>query len=137
MASRWMQQFFFSLEHSPVYLDGNVVFNNSSGGMQNLKGSGIKSVTRVSQGVYDIALEDSYNRYLSGTWGFVVAPSATSGIHCVEVEGDPNLTVISVSAPKVRIHMLDKSDALADPASGSVFGFTMILRNSSVKGKGE
>ena len=137
MASRYLRQFLFSFNAGLTYIEGNVVFNNGSGGMQSLKGSGVKSIVKASTGVYDINLDDSWARYLAGSWGFVVAPAATSGIHCVEVEGDPNLTIISATAPKVRIHMLDKNGALADPNAASVFGFTMTVRNSSVKGKGE
>ena len=126
-----------------VTLDTNVVTNQLSLvppaaiAIGTIKGSGIKNISRVSLGVYDIFLDDPWMRYLSGTWGFVAAPASSSGIMVVEVEGDPNLTINLPGIPRIRIHMLDKTNALADPAANTVFGFTMMVRNSSVKGKGE
>ena len=66
---------------------------------------------------------------------------ATSGISAVEVVGDPNVSidqpVKGTSFPYIIMQCFNFSGALADPAAGSVCGFDMMLRNSSVKGKGE
>ena len=55
----------------------------------------------------------------------------------IEVEGDPNTTITDLSKRSFRIHCLNFSGALADPANGSVLGMNTWLRNSSVKGAGE
>jgi hypothetical protein len=57
-----------------------------------------------------------------------------SGIVSVEVVGNPNLTVPSGI---IIIQCMSDAGAVANPASGSVIGFTMMLRNSTLPGKGE
>lgn len=60
-----------------------------------------------------------------------------SGILAMEIVGDPNVTVNQVGAPYMIVQCLDAAGAVANPASGSVLSFEILLRNSSVKGKGE
>lgn len=193
MANRWFQQFFYSLNHSPVFLEGNAVIG-STGAVGTVKGSGLKSVTRLGVGTYRLLPEDGYPRYLGGHVGFVspttgsnvndgsfvagtsyvitavgttnwhavgvpagVTPAVgvgfvatgvggagsgtvkavgASGIYAVEIVGDPQLQV-NQAGGGVIIQCLNASGAPTDPASGSVLGFVMFLRNSTVKGKGE
>ena len=138
MATSRFFQFMFSNVPMLTFVPGNCVIDSGeSSYTRSVKGGMIAGVSRVSQGVYDILLTEPFARYLSGTWGFIAAPAATSGIMCVEVEGNPNTSIADAAAPKVRVHMLDKAGALADPADNTVFGFTMMARNSSLKGKGE
>jgi hypothetical protein len=70
MANRFFQQFFFSLNHAPVFLEGSVVIG-ATGAVGTVKGSGLLGVTRLAAGVYQLQFEDAYNRYLGGTAGFV------------------------------------------------------------------
>ena len=75
----------------------------------------------------------------SGTCFTAVA----SGIACVEVKGDPNLSITNISDPHIIVGTMGATGAGATalipvaPVDNSVFGFTLFLRNSSVKGKGE
>ena len=80
MANRFFQQFFLSLNHQPVFLEGSVVIG-ATGAVGTVKGSGLLSVTRLSAGVYQLIFEDDYNRYLGGFTGFVspVTGSNVSG----------------------------------------------------------
>lgn len=64
MANRFFQQFTFSLNHVPVWLEGSCTIG-ASGATSALKGSGILSLTRVAAGTYKLVLEDDYNRFLA------------------------------------------------------------------------
>lgn len=70
MANRYFTQFFYTPHKMPVLLDCNVVIG-STGAVGTLKGPGIASVTRLGTGLYQIKLQDNYNRYYMGGWGFV------------------------------------------------------------------
>ena len=139
MANRYFpSQFLFSFNHMPVMVECNCIIDSGqTSGTRSLKGSGVTSITHISTGVYEIVLNDTYARYLGGNAGFAVAPGSTSGIAVIEVEGDPNTTITDLSKRSFRIHCLNFSGALADPANGSVLGMNTWLRNSSVKGAGE
>ena len=65
-----------------------------------------------------------------------VSTASASGIDHVEVVGDPNLTIGNPTNPYFIIQTLASGVATA-PADGSVMGLTILLRNSSNKGKGE
>lgn len=80
MANRFFQQFFFGLNHYPVWIEGSAAIG-SSGATSALKGSGVKTLTRKAAGVYELKLEDNYNRFLSFSAQFVapVTGSAVSG----------------------------------------------------------
>jgi hypothetical protein len=78
MASRWFQQFFYTLIHSPVLLEGNFSVG-ATGSVRNVKGSGIKAVTKEATGIYRVDLDDTYYRYMTGGAG-VVAPYSGSNV---------------------------------------------------------
>lgn len=62
----------------PVLLDCNFVVG-SSGSVNSLKGPGIASVIRLAPGIYQIKLQDNYNRYYGGFAG-LVAPAIGSNV---------------------------------------------------------
>lgn len=65
---------------------------------------------------------------------------ACSGIYAVELAGDPQLsiaTTVQGSGSVIHFVTYDAAGAPADPADGSKLYFAVLLRNSSVKGKGE
>jgi hypothetical protein len=80
MANRFFQQFFFGLNHYPVWIEGSAAIG-ASGATSALKGSGVKSLTRKAAGVYELKLEDNYSRFLSFQCKFVapVTGSAVTG----------------------------------------------------------
>ena len=63
--------------------------------------------------------------------------TAAPGVAVIDVVGDPNLSISQSGAPYMIIACRNFSDALANPADGTVIGLDFMLRNSSVKGKGE
>jgi hypothetical protein len=73
MANRFFQQFFFGLNHYPVWIEGSAAIG-VDGVTSDLKGSGVKSLTRKAQGIYELRLEDNYNRFLSFAAMFVSPP---------------------------------------------------------------
>jgi hypothetical protein len=79
---------------------------------------------------------------VTGTTAKVGLP-ADSGIASVEIVGNANLTINNAADPHFFIMCLaatSSSDTTlipADPVDGCVLGFSLMLRNSSVKGAGE
>jgi len=134
MASRLFQRGgVLTLEKDIVILFGNAVIG-AAGAVGTIKGSGILDVVHGVTGVYTIQLEDKYARYLGGSVGFVSA--AGSGIASVEVS-DLNCQALIAAGSPIPINCFDFAGVLADPAASSVLSFMFILRNSSIKGKGE
>lgn len=80
MANRFFQQFFFGLNHYPVWIEGSAAIG-ASGATSALKGSGVSSLTRKAAGVYELKLEDNYNRFLgfSAVLAGPVTGSAVAG----------------------------------------------------------
>jgi hypothetical protein len=113
--------------------------------------SGVNIITTVgTTNFYTMGLDKSVTPAVgvaflvtgAGTGTGYVAPASVSGTESVEVVGDPNLT-INCSNPYFIVQLLSATNAstttmiAADPAQYSVVGFSMMLRNSSLKGKGE
>lgn len=81
----------------------------------------------------------------AGSGTGTVKAVALSGVLGVEVLGDPNLTINvtpsttqnTAPAGTFLIECLDAAGAAVEPVDGSVLEFMILLRNSSVKGKGE
>lgn len=72
MANAYLQQFFFSFNHQPVYIEANAVIDSGQpSGTRSLKGGGVKSIVKKATGIYQVTLTESFNRYLGGTAGFV------------------------------------------------------------------
>ncbi len=133
MANRNFNQAIYTLQQDLVILEGNFVIG-AVGAVGTVKGSGIAGVTRTGAGVYEITLDDKYNRYLAGTIGFINTTTG-SGVASVEVSNDANAAVAAGTG--IEITCYDYAGAAVDPAAASVCGFLVYLRNSTIKGKGE
>lgn len=196
MASRYFQQFFFSLNHMPVWLEGSVTIG-AAGAVSSYTGDGTKTVVKLATGVYQVNLQDPYYRFLAmsasssgSTPGAAVAGGAfvpttlyqivslgnttqaqweaagltagvpaavgvpfvataigagtgtvkaivTSGVAYAEVAPNVQQTVSQKTKPYFILQTFDIAGAAVSPASGSVLRYSVTLRNSSVKGKGE
>lgn len=79
MANRSFTRNMYTMHAMPVLLDCNVVIG-ATGAVGTTKGPGIASVTRLGTGIYQIKLQDNYNRYFMGSWGFV-APVTGSAVN--------------------------------------------------------
>lgn len=96
--------------------------------------SKISAVTRLSTGLYRLALVAPFASIYSSACAAVSPSSGTSGVLGFELANAQATTVASVSAPFVDIKCLDAAGALADPASGSQLKFQLMLSNSSLAG---
>lgn len=106
MANRFFQQFFFSLNHYPVWLEGSAAIG-ASGATSALKGSGILSLTRKAAGVYELKLEDNYYRFLDFqaclvapvTGSAVTAGSFVSGtLYVIQTVGSTDYSAVGLPA---------------------------------------
>jgi hypothetical protein len=132
MASRIFDKV-MALQKQVVILEGRFAVG-STGAVSGLKGSGIKSVTRTGTGAYEIVLDDRFDRFLG--INFQVAHATASGVATVmltDVSPDGNVQ----AGAALPVLCLDFAGSAADPASGSVVFFNIVVRNSTVKGKGE
>jgi hypothetical protein len=133
MASRILDKV-MALQKQIVILEGRFSVG-SSGAVSGLKGSGIKSVTKESgTGVYSIVLDDRFDRFLG--INFAVAHATSSGVAAVmltDVSPDGNLQ----AGTALPVLCLDFANSAANPADGSVVFFNIMVRNSTIKGKGE
>lgn len=74
MSNAYLQQFFFSAVHQPVYIEANCVIDSGqASGTRSLKGGLVRSIVKKGTGVYQVTLTEPFNRYLGGTGGFVSA----------------------------------------------------------------
>lgn len=133
MANRYMQQFFYSFNHGITFLEGSFTVG-ASGAVGTVKGSGIASVTKNSTGNYTIALEDKYMKFLGANFNLVAA--SYSGIATVEV-ADTSIDTHVQDGTGIQVVCYDGTGTAANPASGAIVYFSIVLRNSSIKGKGE
>ena len=117
MASRWLEQFFFSFVKGLSFVEGSVVIG-ATGAVSTLKGSGVQAVTRLGVGLYQIQLEDNYNRFLGLRADF---SSAQTG-------SDVTAGAFSVGTPYV-ITALGTTDWIA---AGYPAGFTPQVGGSFV-----
>jgi hypothetical protein len=90
------------------------------------KDSCVSAVTRVSAGLYKIALADSWYRLLG-----VIADIEFTGALAVGI-GTHNEDVASATAPLVQVvcRSLDTAFGDTDPPSGSKIRVVLILKNS-------
>lgn len=133
MANSQFYQFTLSKDAALTLLSGSFIVG-ASGAVASVQGSGIENVVRTATGTYEIQLSENYTK-LIGLPVTVQRPDAAtdSGVKHVEVAAEQ---VASASAPKATI-ILSGSTVAVDPATGSKIMFTLVMRNSSVKGKGE
>jgi len=133
MANRYFTQFRYSLEKAVVDLFGLVTFGASGAPTLSASASkGIKSITRVSAGVYDIVLgvgnnQDVYYTLLMAKHVFLNATAPAS----------PEMYVVSqnVSTPttgKIRVTFAAAGVA-TDPGNGEVVMLQLTLRNSNAQ----
>jgi len=134
MANSQFYQFTMSKNAALTLLSGQFTAGGT-GAVTLIQGSGISTITRASAGRYTIVLEENYNKLLNAAIQTVrSAVGTTTGVLGAEVSVD---NVAATSSPSITIQCMDAAGADVDPATGAVVKFTIVMRNSSVKGKGE
>lgn len=79
MANRYFTQFFYTPHKMPVMLDCNVAIG-ATGAVGTVKGPGIYGVTRLGTGIYQIKLQDNYNKFFKLDWN-LEAPVTGSAVN--------------------------------------------------------
>lgn len=137
MANRAFYPMLASLVDRLTMIQGTVAIGGT-GAVGTVTGNGIASIARDSQGIYTITLDDAYNRLVDFSAVVVAASAGTaSNVGAVAIDRDPQSSSLGVPAKKLGIQTLDFAGAKVDPQSGCVIIFSMLLRNSAIKGKGE
>jgi hypothetical protein len=131
MSNRYLKQFQYTLEQDVCALFGSLVIG-AAGAVGTVKGGGIKSITKLATaGQYEIELEDSWNRFLFSSSGFVAAtPINIAAVQVLENPAD--LQTDFKADKKYVIQMLDFTGAAANATAGSVLSFCLHVRRSGV-----
>lgn len=72
------KQFFYTCHKMPVLLDVTIPIG-ASGAVGTITGAGVKSVTKLTTGIYQIKLQDNYYKLL-GNFSSIVSPTTGSAI---------------------------------------------------------
>lgn len=92
---------------------------------------GVKSISRVSAGVYLVTLQDTYVRFL-GAFGW--AANATGLPTTVNFGGWTTTDVTSLTAPTIKFTTQTATATAGDPASGDVLDLWFLLSSSTALG---
>ena len=128
----------YSMHVKPVIIDVKIRIG-AAGAVTSFQGAMVKSVVRVSQGVYKIKMQDktSYNRIFT-THGAMQSPvTGLSGIVAVEIQNAPSASMALTAAGELTVKTLSDAITLADPASGSTINLLVIASDSGVLLPGE
>jgi hypothetical protein len=90
---------------------------------------GIKSISRVSAGVYNLLLQDTYQRFLvvNGT-----VSNATGLPTSISIGLWTTGTDVTTLATGIKFTTLSATGVAADPANGDVINLEIVLQNASV-----
>ena len=111
----------------PMSIDINGHFAvGATGAVGTLVGRGITSVTRNSEGLYTILLDDVYSRFEGFTCNI---------LHATELHLRPQLISQAVATKATRTVVFstfdaDDSSGVDDPPSGSTVYFTIKVKNT-------
>jgi hypothetical protein len=130
MANRNFKNHIYSYQQDIVFADGTFAVG-AVGAVGATVGN--MTVTRTGVGAYSVVIDDKFSRFIMGD--FKVRNATVSGVVAIEVTNDPSVAVLAGTA--VTIQCYDKTGAAVDPANGATVAAFFVLRNSSVKGKGE
>lgn len=130
MANRSFHKPLGHLEIDVVTLYGSITIG-AAGAVSSSTGKGIASVALTGTGGYIVTLSDTYNAFLYAdiqTLHSTDSDATTVGIH-----GRINAQAVNTTTPTVTFQMFAGDDgADANPASGAVLYFQIVVRNSSV-----
>ena len=126
----------YSMGVKPVIVNANITIG-SAGAVTSFTGAMINSVTLSSTGTYVISLSNNFSGLHYAAGSMQSPASGVSGIVAVEVQNSPNTNITNLANPTLTVKTLSASDALANPASGSVLSVIMYLSDSSIQIGGE
>lgn len=112
---------------TPIYTAAPTVQSGAFLPNMSLGEQGIKSITRVSAGVYNVLLQDTYQRLLD----FRAVFSNVTGLPTTISTGLWASTDVTTIGTGIKFTTLSASGVAADPASGDVMLFSLLLQNST------
>jgi hypothetical protein len=151
MSNRLAQQFAYTLEKGVYALGCNISIGatgaptlnkwnpntrtysaaaTSGSGLYAIGWQGIKSISRVSAGVYLLTLQDTWQRILQFSYSMSNATGlpTTVGVGLWTTGTD----VTNKAAPTIKFTCLTATGVAGDPANGDVLGLFILLQNASV-----
>ncbi len=142
MANRTFIEFNYSLERRMVNLFATVSFgasgaptlqtwdpikrSYSTAGSTGTKG--IKSIVRVSTGLYTITLQDPYNKFLGAAISFQNASASAAPF---QFWPTPNANLNVSATPSIQVQFANSSGTATDPASGEQVVINLTLMDST------
>lgn len=80
MANRWFQQFTSSLIKKLCVVYGEITFG-ASGAISSFSGNGVKSVTKLATGVFQIQLQDQFNHFYGAEFTLLSGVGTNPGVN--------------------------------------------------------
>jgi hypothetical protein len=148
MANRLYTEFSYSLEKRQINLFAKISFGAAGAptlqqwdprartySTANTAGSkGIKSVTRVSAGLYTVNLLDPYNHFIQGSITFLNAAAAAAPLQfwpTTDTTCNQTGTPGSSTGPSVQIQFANTSGTATDPGSGEAVIINLTFTDST------
>lgn len=128
----------YSMHVMPVMITATAQIGGT-GAVTSYVGSGVRTVARISTGLYRITCQPQMNfsRLFFASGSAQSPPSGLSGVLAVEIQNAPNASVATAAGAILTVKCLDAAGALVDPATGSALSVMMMCSNSSVLIDGE
>lgn len=89
---------------------------------------GIKSISRVSAGLYTITLQDAYIRFLGAG---VTFENASASAAPFQFWPTPDANLNSTTTPTIQVQFANSSGVATDPANGEQVVINLNLQNST------
>lgn len=137
MANRYLTQFTNTMVKGCVVLFGKVAIGAAGAPTIDAPNSkGIKSITRVSAGLYDIVLGtsganpavDVYPRFLTMSAVVLNATAPAAPLFAIVSE-----SVATPTTAKIRVQFANVAQVATDPASGEQLRLQIVLQNSTAQ----
>jgi len=133
MAQRNFRPANLSLEKGVTILHARCSIG-AAGAVTNIQGEGFSTITKESgTGAYSFTLADKYNRLLDADIQISTATTASANIEITDTAFDSAIQ----AGTKVTFVCVDYAGAAVTLTNPSIMNIKVIVRNSSLKSKGE
>ena len=133
MGERRFQASNHSFEKNVTVLHGRCSIG-AAGAVTNIQGEGFSEITKESgTGNYSFKLDDKYHKLLSCKVEILSATTAVANSEITSLTADTNIQ----AGTAVTFTCYDYAGAGVNPANPSIMNIKVVLRNSSLKSKGE
>lgn len=127
MANRLFKQFYLSFMNKLVGIFGEVTVGAvGAPTLVAANSKGIASIARVSAGLYNITMSDTYQKLLNFNASIILAAGAPSSMRCIVRSAIPSTTKV------IQILFVDLNGAAVEVDSGSTLVLKFEFRDSAV-----